>query len=200
MRSSTSLLIGVTGGIGSGKSVVCEIFRILGAPVYDADSRAKFLQNNDPQLSREIIGLLGKEAYVDNKLNNKWIASSVFKDPDLLKNLNKLVHPRVAQDFADWRNKNKNSPYLVKEAALLFEAGSYKQLDKLVVVTAPEELRIKRVLSRDSHRTEEQVKNIIKMQWPEDRKTALADFVINNDERELVLPQVLDLHKRFAGF
>ena len=192
-----NLAVGVTGGIGSGKTIACRIFKILDVPVYDADSRARYILNNNPDLKVEIVSLFGERAYSENGLNHEWIAENVFKDQDKLKKLNRLVHPKVGQDFNRWHKGNNSSPYVIKEAALLFESGSYKTLDKVVVVTAPEDLRIRRVLMRDKHRTLEQVKEILRRQWPEDRKIEKADHIITNDGNHMVLPQVLSLHNEF---
>ncbi|MBS1508870.1 MAG: dephospho-CoA kinase [Bacteroidetes bacterium] len=193
-----ALRIGVTGGIGSGKSLVCKIFQHLGAPVYDADSRAKMLMVSDEVLIRQIKREFGEQSYqVGGELNRGYLSKSVFNNPAQLEKLNQLVHPRVAADSENWFERNNGAPYVVKEAALLFEAGSYKQLDKMIVVTAPEELRIKRVLVRDKNRTADEIKKIIRNQMPESEKIAKADFVIHNDESELLIPQVLKLHERF---
>lgn len=196
---TNSFSIGITGGIGSGKSIVCRIFKILGIPVYDADSRARFILNNDPDLKIEIIRLFGTGAYTNQGLNNQWIASNIFHDIDKLDQMNDLVHPKVGKDFESWRNKFKDSPYLIKEAALLYESGSYKTLDKVIVVTAPLELRIQRILKRDPHRTLEQVGDILKRQWPEEDKIEKADFLIINDGDHLIIPQVLELHDVFLN-
>jgi dephospho-CoA kinase len=192
-----NLKVGLTGGIGSGKTIVSRIFKALGVPIYDADSRAKFLTNNDPDLREGIITLLGENAYDQQGLNNTWIASQVFNNENKLDLLNKLIHPAVALDFQKWLN-NSEADYVVKEAALLYEAGSYQDLDKIIVVSAPEELRMKRVLERDPHRDRDQVEDIIKRQWPEAEKVKRADFVIVNDEQNLVVPQVLKLHKKLG--
>jgi dephospho-CoA kinase len=192
---SNNLKIGVTGGIGSGKTVICRIFQSLGVPTYDADSRARYILNNNPALKSQILELFGKNAYTSTGLNNVWIAQHVFNDEDKLHQLNSLVHPLVGKDFEEWSNRNSDNPYVIKEAALLYESGSYQDLDKVVVVVAPESLRIKRVLLRDKHRTEDQVKAILKRQWSEEDKIAKADFLIRNNDKELVIPQVLELHE-----
>lgn len=193
-----ALRIGVTGGIGSGKSLVCKIFQHLGAPVYDADSRAKMLMVSDAVLVNQIKKEFGEQSYrASGELNRDYLSKTVFNNREQLEKLNHLVHPRVAADSENWFVRNKDFPYVVKEAALLFESGSYKQLDRMIVVTAPEELRIKRVLVRDKNRTAEEIKKIIDNQMPEKEKMAMADFIIHNDESELLIPQVLKLHERF---
>lgn len=192
--------IGITGGIGSGKSLVCKIFRCLGAPVYDADSRAKNLMTTDGILVSQIKKEFGILSYnEDGSLNRKYLGQVAFDQKEKLERLNQLVHPRVAADYAGWVQGHQNYPYIIKEAALLFEAGSYKELDKIIVVTAPEEIRMKRVLQRDTHRTEQDVKNILENQLSEEERLQRADFIITNDESRLVIPQVLELHERFTS-
>jgi dephospho-CoA kinase len=191
------LQIGITGGIGSGKSLVCKIFQCLGVPVYDADSRAKALMTTDGILISQIKKEFGNLSYhTDGTLNRKHISEAAFGDPGKLKTLDALVHPRVAENYSAWVGEQSH-PYVIKEAALLFEAGSYKTLDKIIVVSAPESLRIKRVIARDPQRSEQMVKDIISSQMPESEKTSRADFVVVNDESELVIPQVLRLHQIF---
>jgi len=194
-----SLQVGVTGGIGSGKSLVCRIFATLGVPVYDSDSRAKILMTTDGILTDQIKKEFGSLSYnADGTLNRKFIGELVFQDERRRQTLNQLVHPRVAADYGKWVNA-QSFAYVVKEAALLIETGSYKELDKTIVVTAPDALRIKRVLERDTERTEQVVRDIIKSQMPQDEKSAKADFVIVNDGTQPVLPQVLSLHRLFLA-
>jgi dephospho-CoA kinase len=195
-----TLQIGVTGGIGSGKSMVCKILACLGAPVYDADSHAKNLMTTDGILISNIKKEFGELSYnTDGSLNRKYLSTSVFNDADKLETLNSLVHPRVAHDYARWLSEHSNHPYVVKEAALLYEAGSYKQLDRIIVVTAPDEMRIGRVLKRDPHRSKEQIRAIIGQQMPQVEKMKRADFVVVNDETILLIPQVLGLHAAFLS-
>lgn len=192
--------IGITGGIGSGKSLVCKIFSCLGVPVYDADSRAKNLMTTDGILVSQIKKEFGILSYnEDGSLNRKYLGEVAFDQREKLERLNHLVHPRVAADYAGWVEGHQNYPYVIKEAALLFEAGSYKALDKIIVVSAPEKIRMKRVLQRDTHRTEKDVKNIFGNQLPEEERLQRADFIIMNDESRLVIPQVLELHERFTA-
>lgn len=194
------LQIGITGGIGSGKSLVCRIFQTLGVSVYDADSRAKAVMTTDGILISQIKKEFGVLAYHENgALNREYLAEKVFNQPEQLKILNKLVHPRVQADYEDWVEAHRDEAYIIKEAALLFEATSYKMLDKIVLVYAPEQMRIQRVLRRDSHRNETQVKGIIQNQMSDDEKKLLADGVIVNDETQLVIPQVLRLHSQFLA-
>lgn len=189
------LHIGITGGIGSGKTTACKIFEILGIPVYYADMRAKWLMEHDPALRESIIGLLGEEAYaVEGRLNRGWIASRVLADPGLLQKLNGLVHPAVAIDGHTWQEAQNGVPYTLKEAALLYESGSYRSLDKIIVVTAPLEVRIARVTERDKA-SRETVLGWISRQMPEEEKVAQADFVIQNDGTHPLIPQVLEIHQ-----
>lgn len=197
MNQHTNLKIGITGGIGAGKSTVAKVFSALGIPIYDADTRAKWLMNNDQKLVRSIQSLFGREAYTSGSLNRELLGKVAFSNPEKLMELNALVHPHVATDYAEWARKNAQHPYTLKEAALLFESGSYKQLHAVIYVAAPEPLRIKRVLGRDPHRSENDIKEIIKRQWPEERKIKLADHVIQNDASARVIPQVLALHRLF---
>ncbi len=192
------LQVGVTGGIGSGKSWVCKIFSTLGAPVYDADSQAKKLMESDGLLMDQIKSHFGELSYSkEGALNRKYLSKKVFDDPVKLAQLNQLVHPQIALDYNEWVQRNKHHSYVVKEAALFLETGSYKTLNKIIVVIAPEVLRIMRVLERDRFRDREGILKIMRNQWSDEDKVKQADFVIRNDETELVLPQVLKLHERF---
>jgi dephospho-CoA kinase len=194
------LQIGITGGIGSGKSLVCRIFQCMGAPVYDADSHAKKLMTTDGILVSQIKKEFGDLAYDKaGNLNRVYLGNEVFNNEARLAVLNTLVHPRVALDYKQWVERHNNFNYVIKEAALLYESSSAELLDGIIVVSAPETLRIKRVLSRDAHRTVEQIKAIVEKQMPEDVKLERADYVIVNDETEPVIPQVLALHQRFAA-
>ena len=187
--------IGITGGIGTGKSLVCRIFQCFGVPAYDADSHAKELMTTDGILISNIKKEFGELSYnTDGSLNRNYLSLRVFNDAEQLKKLNELVHPRVAIDYKRWVENKIGFPYVLKEAALLFEAGSNQQLDKVIVVHAPEEIRIRRVLKRDRHRTEAQVKSIVKNQMPEEEKMKRADFIVMNDETVLLIPQIVELH------
>lgn len=193
------LQVGVTGGIGSGKSLVCKIFAQLGIPVYDADSHAKALMTTDGILISQIKKEFGHLAYLpDGTLNRKHLADHVFADEVRLEKLNELVHPRVAIDYEKWLSSHVKEIYVLKEAALLFESGSYRSLNKIITVSAPETLRQKRVLHRDAHRTVEQFKGIVEKQMPEEEKLKRADYIIVNDDITPVIPQVLTLHRMFV--
>ncbi len=190
-------LVGITGGIGSGKSLVTQIFQCLGVKVYDADSRAKNIMTTDGILVGQIKKEFGTLSYNGDVLNRQFLADEVFSKPERLEKLNALVHPRVKVDFERWVKENEQEQYLVKEAALMIEAASYQGLNKLIVVSAPQELRLKRVLQRDKQRSKEDVLKIMSNQLSEEEKLKKADFVIQNDEQVLVIPQVLNLHQMF---
>ncbi len=189
--------IGLTGGIGSGKTIVARVFETLGIPVYYADDEAKRLMNTDPELRKSIIGLFGDKAYDQDGLNRRFISSIVFNDPGKLQNLNSLVHPATIRDAEEWRKKQV-APYIIKEAALLFESGANRHLDLVIGVSAPLHLRIKRVMARDKISKDEVMKRISR-QMDDEKKMKLCDFVIVNDEEEMILPQVLDIHKKIQA-
>lgn len=192
-------IIGITGGIGSGKSLICKIFSTMNIPIYDADSRAKYLINNDLSLKNSIKNLLGYNAYLPTgKYNRKWVASQVFNNPDLLKQLNSLVHPCVHKDSHDWVKKYSKSPFLIYEAALMKAAGDNNMFDKVIVVNAPINLRIQRIQVRDK-RSEQEIKYIIARQISDEERLKIADYVIENDDKEPVLEQVLELYEILTG-
>ncbi len=191
------LNIGITGGIGSGKTTVCKIFEKLGIPIYYADDRAKALMIEKKEIIEQITEIFGKRAYYKNgKLNRRHIAKIAFSTPDKLKALNAVVHPAVKQDGIDWAKAQKNVPYTLKEAALMIESGNYKVMDKLVVVAAPEEIRLARVMSRDDA-TKAEVKARMDKQLPEAEKIKLADYVIHNDGSQSLILQIWKLHQEF---
>jgi len=198
MSSSRPLWIGITGGIGSGKSTVCRIFQLLGIPVYASDDRAKWLMANDTALKSGICSAFGDESYLpDGAVNRAYLAEKVFSDPEKVKQINALVHPAVGKDFKTWA-ENQNSPYLLKEAALLFETGANKELDKVINVSSPLKIRVARTLMRDPHRDEAQINHIINQQIPDEEKNEKADFVIKNSENKLLIPQVLEIHRKLC--
>lgn len=195
----TPLQIGVTGGIGSGKSVVCAVFAALGIPVYAADERAKWLTEHDPILKADIQRVLGPNAYdAVGRYNRAWVASQVFADPALLAALNAVIHPRVLADTAAWVNEQVGKPYVIKEAALMKAAGSGNSLDSVIVVQAPVALRIERIRKRDPQRSEAEIQQIIDRQISDDERAQLANHVIENDESQLLLPQIIRLHDLFS--
>lgn len=192
------LKVGVTGGIGSGKTVVCRIFRVLGIPVFDADTAAKKLMQHDRTLAAAIREAFGDEAYLpDGGLNRTYLSAKVFTNREALERLNALVHPAAIKAANDWAAL-QHAPYTVKEAALLFESGSYRHNDVNILVTAPEAVRILRVMQRDGI-TEDQVKARMARQLSDDVKTGLADYIIVNDDKTAIIPQVLALHERFIS-
>ena len=191
------LKIGLTGGIGTGKSTVAKMFKILGIPVFDADSTAKKMMNNNEELKQKIREEFGDGVYQNGTLNRKYLAEIVFNDSYKLEKLNALVHPIAIQEGIDWAAK-QNAKYLVKEAALMFEAGSAFNLDYIIGVFAPINLRIARVMQRDGI-SKEQVEARMKNQIDEKIKIKLCDFVINNDENSFLTSQIIDIHKKISG-
>jgi dephospho-CoA kinase len=187
------ILVGLTGGIGSGKTTVCQVFEKMGIPIYNADERAKAITENDQQVKEKIKIRFGSTIYTSEGLNREKLASIVFDDPIALSGLNHIVHPAVEKDYHNWLKEHKDAPYTIKEAAIIFETGSYKEFDKIILITAPEQLRISRVVKRNSVNPEE-VKKRIANQASDEYKIQLSDFVIVNDEQQLVIPQVLAVH------
>ena len=192
-----ALKIGLTGGIGSGKSTLAEIFKVLGIPVFDADSVAKKILNEDENLKHQIINLFGNEAYQNGLLNKKHIADIVFKDAFKLEQLNALVHPATLAAADVWM-QSQTSAYAVKEAALLFEAGTAAHLDFIIGVKAPKSLRIHRVMERD-HVSRKEVLTRMSRQIEDDIKMRLCDFVVMNDDQQLLIPQVISLHDKLIN-
>ena len=189
------LKIGITGGIGSGKTFLAKLFEALGVPVYNADEEAKRLMNSDTRIKKQLIELFGEATYKDGKLDRTFLAAIVFSDKEKLELLNGIVHPIVIQEAKDWAER-QTSRYSLKEAALLFESGSYKELDYTILVKAPMDVRIQRVIKRDGV-TEQQVRERISKQLSDEEKLLLADFVIVNDGITPLLPQVWTLHQKF---
>ncbi len=193
-----SKLIGISGGIGSGKSIVSRIFSSLGVSVYNADERAKWLIEHDELLKENIKNLLGTDAYLtDGSYNRTWVAAQVFEQPNLLKQLNALVHPQVAIDTDKWARNHSTEPYIIKEAALFSKSGKGTGLDKLVVVVAPTLLKISRIKARDPHRSEADIAKIIANQLTDEARLQTADYMIENNESQLLIPKVYRLHELF---
>jgi dephospho-CoA kinase len=188
------LKIGLTGGIGSGKTTVAKVFEVLGIPVYYADDAAKEIMHSNELLKKQLIFHFGKDTYEDGKLNRKHLSSIVFADKEKLELLNSLVHPVTIADAEQWFSRQQ-SAYVIKEAALLFESGAAEGLDYVIGVTAPTAIRMKRVIERDGI-TAEEVKKRMTNQIDETIKIRLCDFIIHNDEQQLILPQVLKLHEK----
>ena len=189
-----TITVGITGGIGSGKSTVCEIFKILGVPVFEADKVARNLMNENSVIRLNLVEWFGNEIYSGNQLNRKLLAEHIFNDNSLLNKVNSLVHPIVREEFEKWKN-SQNTVYSVYEAAILFESGFYKLMDFTVLITAPEQIRINRVMKRDNL-SPDQVVARIKNQWPDEEKRKLATTVIINDNKNLIIPQIIEIDKK----
>lgn len=194
------LKIGITGNIGSGKTTISKIFEVLGIPIFYADESAQSVMVTDLALVEGIKSAFGRNAYMnDGSVNRKYLADIVFKDEAKLAKLNSLVHPATFRAFDVWLSVQKNkAPYVLKEAALLFETDAFKACDETIMVKAPLELRIQRVMGR-SGLTKQEVENRENKQLPENKKAALANYIIVNDDSRLVIPQVLELHKLFSS-
>lgn len=188
-------VIGLTGGIGSGKTTVAHMFKALGIPIYIADEEAKRLISKSKIIRKKLIALFGQETYLkNNQINKTFIAEKIFNNPENLKKMNAIVHPKVAQHFGKWVKK-QTAPYVLKESAILFETGANTECHKVIVVTTPEETRIKRVLKRDET-TREKIEAVIKNQLPEEDKIKQGDFVIHNNTIEETQNQVEEIHKQ----
>ncbi len=185
--------VGITGGIGSGKSTACKVFEILGIPVFQADFIARKLQNEDPRIIKSLTLIFGKEIYAkDGQLNKKKLASIVFNDRKLLEKLNSIIHPAVQLEFINWKNEFAHKPYILYEAAILFETGSFRKFDFTILVVADERERIERVIKRD-HTNVEAVLQRMQNQMQDIEKRKLADFIIENNDNQLIIPQILKL-------
>ncbi len=187
--------MGLTGGIGSGKSLICSILEKLGVPVYYADAEAKRLMNSDPDLKTQIVELFGEQAYRQESIDRKYLAERLFGDAEMLAAMNGVVHPAVREDFNRWANLQKEVPYVVEEAAILFESGAHRELDYMVLAYAPAKIRISRVMDRDGTDRESVLKRM-GHQLSEEEKKKLADHVIVNDGQQMLLPQVIELHNK----
>ncbi|MCE2772705.1 MAG: dephospho-CoA kinase [Bacteroidetes bacterium] len=186
--------IGLTGGIGSGKTTVAEVFKTLGIPVFLADEEARRIQNEVETVKNKIQQVLGDVYDINGTLNRKRVAELVFGNPSLLEQLNQIVHPAVKDAFEKFVASHTDAPYVIREAAILFESGSYKDLDAVIAVVAPEEIRINRVMNRDSS-TKEQVQQRIQAQWSDEEKVRRSQFVIINDGKEMILPAIVNIHE-----
>ena len=192
------LKVGLTGGIGSGKSTVARFFEVLGVDVYYADIKAKFLMNNNPELIKLIIENIG-DVYDNGVLNKKKLARIIFSDKRKLEFVNSIVHPFVFKDFEEWTQQMKHKKILVQEAAILFESGAYRMMDKVITVYAPEKIRIERVIKRDKV-AEKEVLDRMKKQMNDEEKIKLSDFVVKNYDNFMIIPQVLDIYKKLTNY
>lgn len=188
-------VVGLTGGIGSGKSLICSILEKLRVPVYKADTEARKLMNSDPGLRDQIVKLFGERAYRSGQIDSAYLAELLFGDAAMLTAMNTLVHPAVRKDFRRWAEQQDELPYVVEEAAILFESGAYKEMDFTVLISAPEEVRIKRVMERDGSKRESVLRRM-EHQWSEGELRKMADFVIVNDGQQMLLPQVINMHNK----
>ena len=186
-------IIGLTGGIGSGKTTVCKVFEKLGIPVYYADIQAKLLMTSNSEIKNQLIQRFGEQTYINNELNRKYIAEQIFNNKENLNSINSIVHPVVRNHFKEW-TKQQQAPYIINENAILFESGFYKDTNIIISVITPEIIRIKRVVKRD-HTTIEAVKSRINNQISDEERVKQSDYIIENNNLKLVLPQVLKIHK-----
>ncbi len=194
-----AITVGITGGIGSGKSTVCNVFRLLGVPVFVADEAAKILTNTSPEIKNGLIDLFGSDIYTPNgTIDRKKLAGIIFNDELQLQKVNKLVHPVVRAEYQNWVQQ-QNAPYVIHEAAILFETGFYKMMDFSILVSAPERIRIERVTQRDGSRPEE-VKERMSRQWNDEQKRELATIELKNDNRELLIPQIVKIDKQLKEY
>jgi dephospho-CoA kinase len=194
---SAKLKLGVTGGIGSGKTTVCRIFEVLGIPVFSADDEARVIMDSDPSVIMQVNTLAGRDMYSGGALDRIAMANLIFNNRELLGKINNIIHPVVTGRFLDWE-KSKSAPYVILEAAILFESGTAKLLDKVITVIAPVEERIERVVQRNSL-TREQVVERINNQSEDKYKISLSDYVISNSENDMIIPAVLKIHKEMIS-
>mgnify|MGYP002622212220 CR=1 FL=1 len=187
------LKVGVTGGIGSGKTTVCKEFEKLGVPVFYADDVAKNILNS-PRIVEKIEAIFGKDVVKNGQVDRKKIAAIIFSDKSKKEQLNSIIHPEVANEYTAWLNQHQNYPYTIKEAAILFETGTYKQLDKIILIIADKNTRVKRIIERDNT-TEEEVLARMKNQWTDEEKKPLADFIIENQKKSNLEQQIKEVHK-----
>ncbi|WP_321290350.1 dephospho-CoA kinase [uncultured Sunxiuqinia sp.] len=196
MKNKNIYKVGITGGIGSGKTTICNFFKTIGIPVFSADLEAKRILNESSQVRSQMIFHFGKDIYLSNHtVDRKKLADIIFNSPSLLKKVNSIIHPEVRKFFFEWCNR-QNSAYIVHEAAILFESGFYEMMDFNILVIATEQQRIEWVMKRDNS-TAEQIKERISKQWPDEKKIQLANMTIDNNNRELIVPILLELDKKF---
>lgn len=188
------MIVGLTGGIGSGKTTIAKMFHELGVSIYIADIEAKKLMHSSKEIKEELMDTFGKKTYINGKLNRSYLSNIVFNQPEELKKINAIVHPRVGQHFKDWYAARSSEKYIIKEVAILFENGSYKQCDKIITVVAPLETRFERLLQRDKT-TRAAIQSRMDNQWSDADKIALSDYVIHNEDLEDAKAQVAKIHE-----
>ena len=186
------LKVGITGGIGSGKTIVCRIFGLLGIPVFSADIQAKVLMDTEPEIKNKLTKRFGNNIYNNGVLNRPLLASVIFCNENELTFVNSLIHPLVRESFKEWCTQYKDCDYVLHEAAILFESGLYKDLDRIILIDAPEDTRIQRVIKRDGTNPES-VKARIRKQMPAEQKKEMSDYIINNDGNKLIIPEILHI-------
>ena len=192
------IIVGLTGGIGSGKTTVSKMFAELGVPVYNSDKQAKILMQSSKRIRKAIIHLLGEDAYLDKKINRDFIAFKIFNDKDLLQKLNGIVHPQVRKHFLSWAKK-QNTSYVIQEAAIIFENASVARYDKIILITAPIKVRVARILKRDNA-TEEDILARMGSQWTDVEKIPLSDFVIENVDLDKTKSKIAKVHERLLEY
>ena len=192
------LAVGITGGIGSGKTLVCDVFRTLNVPVYHADPQARRIMEEDPDIHDRLIERFGGEVYSGGALNRTYLAARIFENEKERDFVNSLVHPAVHKDFLNWKKDHGDAAYVIEEAALLFESGAYKELDATIVVTAPVKIRLDRIMKRDKMMHNEIAARMSTQIKPEEA-VKMADYVIINDDKTFVLPQVLEIHQKIMS-
>lgn len=190
-----AIKIGLTGGIGCGKSVVSRLMGIMGVPVYNADNEAKRITSGNNEIRQQLIHLLGEDVFVNGELNKALLATYLFSDPEHTEIVNGIIHPKVKDDFISWALKHDDCPVIAIESAILIEAGFSDAVDKIVMVYAPLELRLERLVLRDSTSSKEQILKRIQSQMDDEEKRSLAHFVVVNDEEMPVIPQIIELMK-----
>ena len=184
-------LIGITGGIGAGKSTVSTICKHLGFKVYNSDQRAKEIVSEDPIIKKKLISFFGNNIYKNGVLDRKFLSDKIFNDKSSLEQINSIIHPAVKKDFNSWVINNSNEKILFKESALLFESGAYKELDKIILIVSDKNLRVSRVLNRDQNRSKKEIESIIDKQIDEVDAIKYADIVIDNNHKKMLLPSVI---------
>ncbi len=192
--------VGITGGIGSGKTTICKLFESLNVPIYDTDSRAKNLSNINPEIRKQVIDIFGEEAYSGEVMNRRYVSSIVFSDKTKINTLTSIIHPYVSEDFSQWLSEHQDAPYILQESAIMFETNSDKRLDKIITVYVPLLLRVQRVRLRDPQRTEEEIMWIINQQISDEEKIKMSDYVIYNDNTKDLMTQVKELDKIFKNY